>query len=47
MAKIGSAATIKKSGPRKKTRQGCGKYTKRPHNRRTKGYKKPYRGQGR
>jgi hypothetical protein len=45
--KIGSAATIKKSGPRKKTRQGCGKFTKRHHNKRSKRYKKPYRGQGR
>ena len=37
----------KSSAPRKKTKQGNGKFTKRPHNKRSKLYKKPYRGQGR
>ncbi len=31
----------------KKTRQGCGRWTKFPHNKRSKLYKKKYRGQGR
>jgi len=30
----------------KKTRQGNGKFTKRPHNKRSRLYKKRYRGQG-
>ena len=37
----------KSSAARKKTKQGNGKFTKRPHNKRSKLYKKPYRGQGR
>jgi len=37
----------KSNAPRKKTKQGNGKFTKRPHNKRSKLYKKPYRGQGR
>tara|TARA_B100001123_G_C15342782_1_gene1035714 strand:- start:3061 stop:3192 length:132 start_codon:yes stop_codon:yes gene_type:complete len=37
----------KKKGSRKKTRQGNGKFTKRNHNKKSRTYKKPYRGQGR
>ncbi len=37
----------KTEGSRKKTRQGCGKFTKKVHNKRSKLYKKAYRGQGR
>lgn len=32
---------------KKVTRQGNGTFTKKFHNKRVKGYKKPYRGQGR
>ena len=45
--KVGSANKIKKRGPRKKTKQGRGKFTKKFHNKKSKNYKKPYRGQGR
>ena len=37
----------KSNAPKKKTRQGDGKFTKRPHNKKSKLYKKPYRKQGR
>ena len=40
-------AKNKKSGNNKKTRQGDGKFTKKLHNKKSKSYKKPYRGQGR
>ena len=50
MAKIGEK-TIKPGGKRgptkKKTNQGSGTFSKKFHNKRSKGYKKPYRGQGR
>tara|TARA_R110000851_G_scaffold163141_1_gene306945 strand:+ start:27 stop:167 length:141 start_codon:yes stop_codon:yes gene_type:complete len=36
-----------KTGTNKKTRQGNGKFTKKAHNKRSKLYKKQYRGQGR
>tara|TARA_R110000824_G_scaffold244887_3_gene433890 strand:+ start:1582 stop:1722 length:141 start_codon:yes stop_codon:yes gene_type:complete len=35
-----------KTTTNKKTRQGDGKFTKRAHNKRSKLYKKQYRGQG-
>tara|TARA_R110001583_G_scaffold6811_4_gene34292 strand:- start:3259 stop:3399 length:141 start_codon:yes stop_codon:yes gene_type:complete len=35
-----------KTTTNKKTRQGNGKFTKKPHNKRSKLYKKQYRGQG-
>ena len=47
MAKISTSDKIKKHGPRKKTNQGRGKFTKKFHNKSSKQYKKPYRGQGR
>ena len=37
----------KSVAPRKKTRQGDGKFTKTFHNKNSKQYKKRYRGQGR
>lgn len=37
----------KRSGTKKKTKQGLGTFTKWPHNKKSKLYRKKYRGQGR
>ena len=42
-----AAKTTKGSTTKKKTKQGNGKFTKRSHNKKSRTYKKPYRGQGR
>ena len=41
------AATGSSGKTKKKTIQGNGKFTKRSHNKKSRKYKKPYRGQGR
>ena len=47
MSKAQTKLGGKKDGSRKKTRQGCGKFTKKIHNKRSRLYRKAYRGQGR